>query len=127
MISPINDSFLIGLVGPCGSGKTTLTALLTKEGYQARPIAQEHSFVPSMWQKITNPDFLVFLDASYLATKMRRQLDWTENEYLEQHRRLDHARAHADLYIMTDPLSPDQVLEIILKNIQTTFAGRLIT
>lgn len=80
--------------------------------------------MPAMWQKITNPDFLVFLDASYQTTKLRRQLDWTENEYLEQHRRLEHARAHADLYIMTDPLTPIQVLEIILNNIEIQSPGR---
>lgn len=111
------DGFLVGLVGPCGSGKTTLTGLLSSMGIHARPIAQEHSFVPSMWKKITNPDFLIFLDASYQATKARRLLNWNENEYLEQHRRLQNARENADLYIFTDPLTPEDVLEVILKHI----------
>jgi len=109
--------FLLGLVGPCGSGKTTLTNLLAEEGIQARPIAQEHSFAPSMWKKLTNPDYLVFLDASYPITKARRQLNWNEAEYQEQHRRLKHARDHADLYIFTDPLTPQEVLQLILSHI----------
>ncbi|MGD0002903.1 MAG: hypothetical protein ABSE06_01595 [Anaerolineaceae bacterium] len=67
-----------------------------------------------MWQKITDPDFLVFLDASYPVTIRRRKLDWTMDEYLEQHRRLAHARQHADLYIFTDPLNPEEVFQIVV-------------
>jgi len=104
---------VIGVVGPCGSGKTTLVKRLGDLGFHARHIAQEHSYVGAMWQKITHPDFLIFLDASYTETIRRRKLNWTMEEYLEQHRRLAHARQHADLYILTDPLNPDQVVEIV--------------
>lgn len=102
---------LIGVVGPCGAGKSTLIAGLTRYGYVCRHIAQEHSYVPDMWRRITNPDILIFLDASYETTRRRRALNWTEDEYQEQQRRLAHARAHADLIIETDALGIEEVLQ----------------
>ncbi len=101
---------LVGVVGPCGSGKSTLIAGLERAGYRCRHIAQEHSYVPYMWKRITNPDILIFLDASFTVCTGRRQLNWLEADYLEQLRRLAHARQHADLIIETDALSMDQVL-----------------
>lgn len=102
---------LIGVVGPCAAGKTTLIAGLKTLGYNARHIAQEHSYTPAMWQKLSNPDLLIYLDVSYEASMKRRKLDWTQAEYDEQQRRLEHARQHADLYLNTDNLTIDQVLE----------------
>ena len=55
---------LIGIVGPCGAGKTTLAQGLRGKGYRARAIVQEHSYVQDMWQRITKPDILIFLQAS---------------------------------------------------------------
>ena len=101
----------IGIVGPCASGKTTLTAGLKRHGFDAHPIAQEHSYVPYMWQRLTNPDLLIYLTVSYLLTIERRRLDWTVEEYTEQLHRLRHAREHANLYIDTDRLTPQQVLD----------------
>jgi guanylate kinase len=109
---------LIGVVGPCGSGKSTLTAGLTRLGYRSRHIAQEHSYVKDMWQRLTMPDILVFLDASYLSTCQRRKLNWTEAEWQEQQHRLRHARANADLYLDTDGLSVEEVLERVLDFVQ---------
>jgi deoxyadenosine/deoxycytidine kinase len=104
----------IGVVGPCAAGKTTLIQRLKALGYQAKHIAQEHSYAPSMWQKLTNPDILVYLDVSYPLTLQRRKLDWTNNEYAEEIYRLRHARQHAHLYIDTDLLSPEEVLARVL-------------
>jgi hypothetical protein len=101
----------IGIVGPCASGKTTLTAGLRQHGYDARPIAQEHSYVPHMWQRITNPDILIYLAVSYRLTLERRSLDWTDGEYAEQLYRLRHAREHANLNIDTNNLTPMGVLD----------------
>lgn len=104
----------IGLVGPCGAGKSTLARVLRDLGYRVHHIAQEHSHVPDMWQRLVNPDVLVFLDASFETSTRRRNLHWTRAHYEAQQRRLAHARAHADLYIRTDDLTPRQVLERIL-------------
>jgi deoxyadenosine/deoxycytidine kinase len=110
---------LIGVVGPCGSGKTTLIAGLEREGFRCRHIAQEHSYVPYMWQRITNPDLLIYLNSSFEVSTQRRKLSWNEAEYQEQLRRLDHARQHADLIIETDDLSPPKVLECTINFIKS--------
>jgi cytidylate kinase len=108
-------SWLIGVVGPCASGKSTLITGFDLANVRFRHIAQEHSYVAAMWQRLTNPDFLVFLDASYEVTCQRRRLNWTVDEYLEQHRRLAHALVHADCYILTDDLSPADVRGRVLE------------
>lgn len=105
---------LIGIVGPCGSGKSTLTAALDSLGYSTRHIAQEHSYVKDMWKRITNPDALIFLQVSFTVSQQRRPMNWTEADYKEQQRRLSHAREHADLYLDTDTLSVNEVLEQVL-------------
>ena len=110
---------LIGVVGTCGSGKTTLIAGLEREGFQCRHIAQEHSYVPTMWKRITNPDLLIYLNSSFEVSTQRRKLNWNEAEYQEQLRRLDHARQHADLIIETDDLSPAEVLECAIRFIKS--------
>ena len=115
MDEPGSKRFLIGIVGPCGAGKSTLIAGLKSIGFQCRHIAQEHSYVPAMWQKITNPDVLIFLNASFEVSTRRRKLNWTEADYNEQQRRLTHARQHADLLIETDDLATDKVLENVLE------------
>jgi cytidylate kinase len=109
---------LIGVVGVCASGKSTLIKAMEARGFRMRHIAQEHSYVKDMWKRITNPDVLIFLDVAYPLTVQRRHLDWTEADWAEQQRRLSHAREHADLYINTDDLSIEQVLEIAI-----TFLG----
>ena len=95
----------IGVVGPCTAGKSTLIHNLEQYGIEARHIAQEHSYVPYMWQRITNPDVLIFLDVSYPVSLRRRKMNWNMQEYEEQQRRLEHARLHCDFYILTDPLN----------------------
>jgi cytidylate kinase len=112
---PGSKSLLIGIVGPCTSGKSTLIARLISLGYRTRHIAQEHSYVKDMWQRLTNPDILIFLDVSYSTSCLRRTLDWSEADWQEQQRRLSHAREHADLYLDTDGLSADDVLRKVLE------------
>jgi guanylate kinase len=101
---------LIGIVGPCGSGKSTLIAGLEKHGYRCRHIAQEHSYVKYMWQHITNPDILIFLQCSFENSTSRRKLNWVPADHEEQQRRLSHALENADLIIETDSLIAEDVL-----------------
>ncbi len=116
----MNDEkqILIGIVGPCGSGKSTLTEGLGKRGYRCRHIAQEHSYVQYMWRHITNPDVLIFLQCSFENSTTRRKLNWQRADHEEQMRRLAHALEHADLIIDTDALSPDEVLNRVLEYLQ---------
>lgn len=104
----------VGIVGPCGVGKTTLAQALQARGYDARQIAQEHSFVPDMWQQLTRPDVLIFLDGSFETCNRRKPLDWRPSDHAEQLRRLAHAREHCDIYVDTDGLSAEEVLERVL-------------
>ncbi len=105
---------LVGIVGPCSAGKSTLVADLKKYGVRTRHIAQEHSYVKDMWRRLSNPDLLIFLDVSYPVAQERRQLAWTESEYETQVHRLRHAREHADFFIVTDGMSPEDVLKKVL-------------
>ena len=105
---------LIGVVGPCGSGKSTLIAKLEQHGYACRHIAQAHSYVKDMWQRITNPDLLIFLQASFPVSTARRKLNWLERDHIEQQRRLAHALQNANLVVETDSLTPEQVLDKVL-------------
>ena len=115
MEEPPGKRRLIGVVGPCGSGKSTLVAGLEKQGYACRHIAQEHSYVQAMWQIITKPDILIYLKATFPVSTARRKLNWQEKDYSEQLRRLTHAREHASLIVDTDNLNPEQVLQRVLE------------
>ena len=115
MDEPPSKSLLIGVVGPCGSGKSTLITGLNQHGYTCRHIAQEHSYVPAMWQIITKPNILIYLHASFQISTARRKLNWVESDHTEQLRRLSHAREHAHIIINTDNLTPDRVLQQALE------------
>jgi GTPase SAR1 family protein len=114
------DCRRIAVVGPCASGKTLLVNGLRQRGYRARQVLQEHSYVPAMWQRITNPDVLIYLDVSLDATRRRRTIDYGEKYYQEQRRRLAHARQHADLLLRTDDLTPDEILARALSFLEHT-------
>jgi hypothetical protein len=111
---------LIGVVGPCAAGKTTLVSSLRQAGFEVRHIAQEHSYVADMWKRLTNPDILVYLHVSYPLTLIRRNMDWTEREYAEQLHRLRHARQFADFYVDTDSISSQEVFNLVLQFIIET-------
>ena len=106
---PRSPALRIAVVGPCASGKSTLTAALRAAGYEARMPAQEHSYVPDMWRRLVDPDVLIYLDISYEALLERRP-HFGEREYLEREKaRLAHAREHADLVVDTSELAAEAV------------------
>jgi len=111
-------SNLIGIVGPCSAGKSTLIRNLQRKGYICRHIAQEHSYVPQMWQKIVNPLVLIYLDVSYEVSIQRRPLNLTTAEFDEQKKRLRHAYQNADISLFTDPLSPEEVFAEVLASLE---------
>lgn len=106
------------MVGPCAAGKSTLIARLRERGYQVKHIAQEHSYVKDMWRRLTNPDLLIYLDVSYPTSCIRRQMNWTEKEYLVQVERLEHARENADFYLKTDGLTSAEVLDEVINHLE---------
>jgi len=111
------NEILLGVVGPCASGKSTLVASLKALNFQVRHIAQEHSYVPDMWQCIGKPDLLIYLDVSFEESTRRTGTALPRGIFDKQINRLQHARKNADLYIDTNDLNPQQVLEIVLEHI----------
>lgn len=111
-----DDSALIGVVGPCSAGKSTLVEALRGSGYQVKEIRQEHSAAPDMWQRITNPDVLIYLDVDMEVGARREGLAKPSSWWREEREtRLAHARAHCDLYIDTSKLSVDEVIDVALR------------
>lgn len=102
----------VAIVGPCAAGKSTLVAKLRAAGYKVHHVAQEHSYVANMWQRLTNPDVLIYLDVDYPTAKNRRpNIDWGPERLVEQSHRLRHARQHCHLYLNTSTLNAAQVYE----------------
>jgi hypothetical protein len=105
----------VAVVGPCVSGKSELVRALRAAGFEARHVVQEHSYVPTMWQRMANPDVLIYLDVDYATAKLRRpHIDWGPERLEVQASRLAHARRHCDLYIDTRTLSREEVQKRVL-------------
>lgn len=109
---------LVIVVGPCGSGKSTLVASLQARGYTARAVAQEHSVVHDLWQHGGRPDALIFLDASPPVISQRRRNEFPSWLYDMQIERLADARAHTTLYLHTDRLAAAEVQRRVLAHLQ---------
>ena len=99
------------VVGPDAAGKSELVKRLRALGYNARSCAQDHSYVPDMWRRISRPDFLIYLDARLDTIARRRVIDWGQERLDVLNARLAHARAHCDFYLPTDDLEPSQVVD----------------
>lgn len=94
-------------------------------GYEVRQPAQEHSYVPDMWRRLSRPDILIYLDIDNLHLTKRRplpQMGGGPGYLAEQHRRLAHARHHCDFYIDTSGLTPDQVQVQVLSFLKREIA-----
>jgi hypothetical protein len=108
------------ICGVCVSGKTTLVTRLRELGVEAYNVAQEHSGVRKLWRKKC-PDVLVMLDVTLPVIRRRRDVPWGEERLVLQRERLRDARASADLYIQTDLLSKEEVVDLVLTHLK----GRL--
>jgi len=116
MDDPDSPTLRIAIVGPCSSGKTLLANSLKQAGYSVRQPAQEHSLVPDMWQKLSQPDILIYLDVDHENTRLRRPYhDGGPQRLTEQRKRLAHARQHCQFYIDTSGLPPNEVQETVLQ------------
>ncbi len=105
---------LIGIVGPCSAGKSVLARQLRANGYVVREIRQEHSATPTMWQRITNPDILLYLDVSQEVAAQREGLAAPSSWWQEEREfRLAHARQHCDFYLDTSALSPEAIVHAV--------------
>jgi hypothetical protein len=113
----------VAIVGPCASGKSTLTAALQARGIDAHACAQEHSAVPHLWA-LSEPDILIYLSVD-LPTLRRRRRDpsWPASIFAAQQRRLVHALAHCDVYIDTARRDSAGVLRVALAGIIAARAG----
>jgi cytidylate kinase len=115
----------IAIVGVCASGKTVLAEALQKLGHDARALAQEHSYAPSMWRSHGRPALLIYLDAEAEEINARlNRRDWTSALVDEQRRRLADARAQCDLYLHTDGMSEAEVLERVLAFLHAAGSGK---
>lgn len=113
-----DDGRDIALVGVCGSGKSTVVNLLRQRGYRIREIHQEHSYVPRMWRVIRKPDLLIYLDVSWEEAYRRRpHTSYGPDYHTELVHRLRDARAHADVYVLTDGLTPERVVDHIVQQL----------
>jgi deoxyadenosine/deoxycytidine kinase len=103
----------IVIVGPCASGKSTLSARLRERGYDAAVCSQEHSEIATLWRH-SQPDVLIALDIDLAAIRARRGREWPETIYRVQIERLKSARAAADVIIDATKLSAEEVLNVAL-------------
>ena len=110
----------VAVVGACASGKSTLAEALRVAGYEARHVAQEHSYVPSMWLKVSKPDVLLYLDVNFENIQARRpDQNFLPRDLAEQERRLAHARANCSLYLDTNKMEPESVSEAALNYLES--------
>jgi deoxyadenosine/deoxycytidine kinase len=104
------------VVGVCASGKSTLVRALRGLGIDAHNVAQEHSGIRQLWKK-KNPDMVVMLDATIPVIRKRREVYWGEERLIAQRERLTDARRNADLFIQTDTLNRNEVLQLVLERV----------
>ncbi len=120
MVDDYHRRYIV-IVGPCAAGKSTLRDRLLERGFtQVRVVAQEHSGVRDLWKMRGYPEVLIFLDADIETANARQgRSDWTSAARAEQLQRLEQARAACDLYLPTDNLKPDEIVEQVERFLAT--------
>ena len=63
---------LIKVVGISAAGKSTLVQALRQLGYDAKPISQEHSYIPTLWRRFSLAHLLLYLDNDLVGQRRRR-------------------------------------------------------
>lgn len=106
------------VVGVCGSGKTELVRRLRHHGYQARVVAQEHSFVRTLWRHQGVPDHVIVLTARPETVAERGRTTVTATILTAQVARLTDAERVATLVVATDDLSPSEVAAFVLERLR---------
>ncbi len=119
---------LIGIVGPCSSGKSTLAKALRSLDYRVKEIMQEHCSAPDMWLRLSNPDVLIYLDVDQDVAAQREGLSQPSSWWQDEREfRLAHARAHCHIYVDTTLLTPLEVFDKVhaaLNNLSTKAAPK---
>lgn len=106
---------IIKVVGMSASGKSTLVSGLRDAGYDARPVSQEHSQVPTLWKHFDFAHILIYLDVDLTTQQSRRpDVTWDAANHAAEKQRLANAREFADLTINTTNNSAATVLAIAL-------------
>lgn len=112
---------LIKVVGISGSGKSTLVNSLRQAGYNARPVSQEHSSVPNLWEQFDRPAVLIYLDVEFVYQAQRHpNVEWTLGAHREEVQRLAHAREHANVRINTSGLTAKAVRDLVMAYLSHT-------
>ncbi|RJQ45106.1 MAG: hypothetical protein C4534_05495 [Gaiellales bacterium] len=110
----------LAIVGVCGSGKSLLAEKLSGAGYDARPVAQEHSLVPALFRH-GEPDAVIFLEATDETVARRKRSGWEPHLLKEQRGRLRLARREADIVLVTDEIDPDELAAQALRRLAGIF------
>jgi hypothetical protein len=111
---------VIKVVGISASGKSTLVKQLRNAGYDARPVSQEHSHIPTLWQQFDRPSLLICLEVDLAAQRQRRpDVSWDETAIAVEQTRLADAREHADLAINTTNLDAAAVFKLVLAYLES--------
>lgn len=109
------DRRRVVVIGPCASGKTTLTQRLQERGFDARACGQEHSEIRELWKHM-EPDVLIGLWIDLETLRDRRSSgSWSGAIYARQQQRLASGYAQADLVIDCHDIDPNEVERDVLE------------
>ena len=107
------DPRRIVVIGPCASGKTSLTTRLQRLGYDALACGQEHSEIAELW-KHQQPDVVIGLRIGLDTLRQRRSDAWPEAIYHRQMTRLESGYRNAHLVIECDAVDQQAVSDRVV-------------
>jgi hypothetical protein len=107
------DGRRIVVIGPCASGKTSLTTRLQRMGYDALACGQEHSEIAELWRH-QQPDVVIGLRIELNTLRQRRSPEWSEAIYARQIARLESGYRSADLVIDCDAIDQGAVMDQVV-------------